>query len=85
MLGSAVSLEDLSPSRFFFFFYSEQQTNPTECQRLNNHDGKNPCVCCRLIMHTKALMSSEDKLCISVLRTLQEMLIRTLDFDEKVT
>lgn len=35
-------------------------------------------------MHTKALMSSEDKLCISVLRTLQEMLIRTLDFDEKV-
>uniref|UniRef100_A0A3P8WR32 Inositol 1,4,5-trisphosphate receptor n=1 Tax=Cynoglossus semilaevis TaxID=244447 RepID=A0A3P8WR32_CYNSE len=37
----------------------------------------------KLIMHTKALMSSEDKLCISVLRTLQEMLIRTLDFDEK--
>lgn len=40
MLGSAVSLEDLSPSRFFFFFCSDQQTNPTECQRLNNHDGK---------------------------------------------
>lgn len=39
----------------------------------------------RLIQHTKALMSSEEKLCIKVLRTLQEMLIRTLDFDEKVT
>ena len=38
----------------------------------------------RLIQHTKALMSSEEKLCIKVLRTLQEMLIRTLDFDEKV-
>ncbi|KAG7242347.1 hypothetical protein INR49_023906 [Caranx melampygus] len=37
----------------------------------------------RLIQHTKALMSSEEKLCIKVLRTLQEMLIRTLDFDEK--
>lgn len=49
------------------------------------------CVCvflsmcvCRLIQHTKALMSAEEKLCIKVLRTLQEMLIRTLDFDEKV-
>uniref|UniRef100_A0A4W5KAJ3 Inositol 1,4,5-trisphosphate receptor n=1 Tax=Hucho hucho TaxID=62062 RepID=A0A4W5KAJ3_9TELE len=38
----------------------------------------------KLIQHTKALMSSEEKLCIKVLRTLQEMLIRTLDFDEKV-
>ncbi|TNN35213.1 Inositol 1,4,5-trisphosphate receptor type 3 [Liparis tanakae] len=28
-------------------------------------------------------MSSEEKLCIKVLRTLQEMLIRNLDFDEK--
>ncbi|XP_030639388.1 inositol 1,4,5-trisphosphate-gated calcium channel ITPR3 [Chanos chanos] len=37
----------------------------------------------KLIMHTKALMNSEEKLCIKVLRTLQEMLIRTLDFDEK--
>uniref|UniRef100_A0A8C4NXU7 Inositol 1,4,5-trisphosphate receptor n=1 Tax=Dicentrarchus labrax TaxID=13489 RepID=A0A8C4NXU7_DICLA len=37
----------------------------------------------KLIQHTKALMSSEEKLCIKVLRTLQEMLIRTLDFDEK--
>uniref|UniRef100_M4AG82 Inositol 1,4,5-trisphosphate receptor n=1 Tax=Xiphophorus maculatus TaxID=8083 RepID=M4AG82_XIPMA len=36
-----------------------------------------------LIQHTKALMSAEEKLCIKVLRTLQEMLIRTLDFDEK--
>lgn len=39
----------------------------------------------RLIQHTKALMSAEEKLCIKVLRTLQEMLIRTLDFDEKVS
>ncbi|KAF7210487.1 transcript variant X2 [Nothobranchius furzeri] len=37
----------------------------------------------KLIQHTKTLMSSEEKLCIKVLRTLQEMLIRTLDFDEK--
>ncbi|XP_077411026.1 inositol 1,4,5-trisphosphate-gated calcium channel ITPR3 isoform X3 [Vanacampus margaritifer] len=37
----------------------------------------------KLIQHTKALMSSEEKLCIKVLRTLQEMLIRKLDFDEK--
>uniref|UniRef100_A0A3B3ZTM5 Inositol 1,4,5-trisphosphate receptor n=1 Tax=Periophthalmus magnuspinnatus TaxID=409849 RepID=A0A3B3ZTM5_9GOBI len=36
-----------------------------------------------LIQHTKALMSSEEKLCIKVLKTLQEMLIRTFDFDEK--
>lgn len=42
------------------------------------------CVCIRLIQHTKALMSAEEKLCIKVLRILQEMLIRTLDFDEKV-
>uniref|UniRef100_A0A3P9IE27 Inositol 1,4,5-trisphosphate receptor n=1 Tax=Oryzias latipes TaxID=8090 RepID=A0A3P9IE27_ORYLA len=37
----------------------------------------------KLIQHTKALMSTEEKLCIKVLKTLQEMLIRTLDFDEK--
>ncbi|XP_029290994.1 inositol 1,4,5-trisphosphate-gated calcium channel ITPR3 isoform X3 [Cottoperca gobio] len=37
----------------------------------------------KLIQHTKALMCAEEKLCIKVLRTLQEMLIRTLDFDEK--
>ncbi|XP_029011065.1 inositol 1,4,5-trisphosphate receptor type 3 isoform X2 [Betta splendens] len=37
----------------------------------------------KLVQHTKALMSSEEKLCIKVLRTLQEMLIRTLDFDDK--
>ncbi|XP_072305545.1 inositol 1,4,5-trisphosphate-gated calcium channel ITPR3 [Eucyclogobius newberryi] len=37
----------------------------------------------KLIKHTKTLMSSEEKLCIKVLKTLQEMLIRTLDFDEK--
>ncbi|KAM6930006.1 inositol 1,4,5-trisphosphate-gated calcium channel ITPR3 [Lycodopsis pacificus] len=37
----------------------------------------------KLIQHTKTLMSAEEKLCIKVLKTLQEMLIRTLDFDEK--
>ncbi|KAM9828211.1 inositol 1,4,5-trisphosphate-gated calcium channel ITPR3 isoform 3-T4 [Syngnathus typhle] len=37
----------------------------------------------KLIQHTKTLMSSDEKLCIKVLKTLQEMLIRTLDFDEK--
>ncbi|KAJ3609453.1 hypothetical protein NHX12_023974, partial [Muraenolepis orangiensis] len=37
----------------------------------------------KLIKHTMALMSSEEKLCIKVLRTLQEMLIRTLEFDDK--
>uniref|UniRef100_A0A3Q3WHC1 Inositol 1,4,5-trisphosphate receptor n=1 Tax=Mola mola TaxID=94237 RepID=A0A3Q3WHC1_MOLML len=37
----------------------------------------------KLIQHTKALMSAEEKLCIKVLRILQEMLIRTLDIDEK--
>lgn len=39
----------------------------------------------RLIQHTKALMNSDEKLCIKVLRTLQEMLIREMDFDEKVS
>lgn len=38
----------------------------------------------RLIQHTKSLMSSEEKLCIKVLRTLQEMLIHTYNFDDKV-
>ncbi|XP_028652407.1 inositol 1,4,5-trisphosphate receptor type 3 [Erpetoichthys calabaricus] len=37
----------------------------------------------KLIEHTKALMSSDEKLCIKVLRTLQEMLLRKYDFDEK--
>ncbi|KAK0153640.1 Inositol 1,4,5-trisphosphate receptor type 3 [Merluccius polli] len=37
----------------------------------------------KLIQHTMALMSVEEKLCIKVLRTLQEMLIRTLEFDDK--
>ncbi|XP_036388451.1 inositol 1,4,5-trisphosphate receptor type 3 isoform X2 [Megalops cyprinoides] len=37
----------------------------------------------KLIQHTKALMGSEEKLCIKVLRTLQKMLIRTFDFDER--
>ncbi|XP_068602386.1 inositol 1,4,5-trisphosphate-gated calcium channel ITPR3 [Brachionichthys hirsutus] len=37
----------------------------------------------KLIQHTKDLMSTEEKLCIKVLRILQEMLIRTLEFDDK--
>ncbi|KAI7798187.1 putative inositol 1, partial [Triplophysa rosa] len=37
----------------------------------------------KLIQHTKALMNSDEKLCIKVLRTLQEMLIREMDFDDK--
>ncbi|TRY82341.1 hypothetical protein DNTS_000065, partial [Danionella cerebrum] len=37
----------------------------------------------KLIQHTKALMNTDEKLCIKVLRTLQNMLIRDLDFDEK--
>ncbi|XP_056279702.1 inositol 1,4,5-trisphosphate receptor type 3 isoform X2 [Pseudoliparis swirei] len=37
----------------------------------------------KLIQHTNTLMNAEEKLCIKVLRTLQEMLIRNLDFDEK--
>lgn len=38
----------------------------------------------RLIQHTKSLMNSDESLCIKVLKTLQEMLIRNLEFDEKV-
>lgn len=38
----------------------------------------------RLIQHTKSLMNSDENLCIKVLKTLQRMLIRSLDFDEKV-
>uniref|UniRef100_A0A8B9LAA6 Inositol 1,4,5-trisphosphate receptor n=1 Tax=Astyanax mexicanus TaxID=7994 RepID=A0A8B9LAA6_ASTMX len=38
----------------------------------------------KLIQHTKALMSADEKLCIKVLTTLQKMLIRTLDFNERV-
>ncbi|KAM4609857.1 LOW QUALITY PROTEIN: inositol 1,4,5-trisphosphate-gated calcium channel ITPR3-like [Polymixia lowei] len=37
----------------------------------------------KLIQHTKQLMTTDEKLCIKVLKTLQEMLIRTLEFDEK--
>ncbi|KAJ8257213.1 hypothetical protein GJAV_G00183130 [Gymnothorax javanicus] len=37
----------------------------------------------KLIQHTKDLMDPEEKLCIKVLRILQEMLIRTLDFDDR--
>lgn len=74
MLGSAVSLEGSSPSRSRFI---HREPDMEEMGLM--------CVfVCRLIQHTKALMSAEEKLCIKVLRILQEMLIRTLDFDEKV-
>lgn len=42
------------------------------------------CLSFRLIQHTKSLMNSDENLCIKVLKTLQEMLIRNMDFDEKV-
>lgn len=42
------------------------------------------CLSSRLIQHTKSLMNSDENLCLEVLKTLQEMLIRSLDFDEKV-
>lgn len=38
----------------------------------------------RLIQHTKSLMNSDENLCTKVLKTLQEMLIRNMEFDEKV-
>ena len=35
-----------------------------------------PRFCPRLIRHTKGLMESEEKLCVKVLRTLQQMLLK---------
>ncbi|CAI9572360.1 unnamed protein product, partial [Staurois parvus] len=37
----------------------------------------------KLIQHTKNLMSSEEKLCIKVLRTLQQMLMKKNDYEER--
>ncbi|KAM9292317.1 inositol 1,4,5-trisphosphate-gated calcium channel ITPR3 isoform 2-T2 [Gastrophryne carolinensis] len=37
----------------------------------------------KLIQHTKNLMSSEEKLCIKVLRTLQQMLMKKNNFEER--
>lgn len=75
MLDSAASLEGSSPSR-----------SRVMIRRLRRREAGIMYVFVhRLIQHTKALMSTEEKLCIKVLRILQEMLIRTLDFDEKVS
>lgn len=37
----------------------------------------------KLIQHTKNLMSSEEKLCIKVLRTLQQMLMKKNDYEDR--
>lgn len=75
MLDSAASPEGSSPSR-----------SRVMIRRLRRREAGIMYVFVhRLIQHTKALMSTEEKLCIKVLRILQEMLIRTLDFDEKVS
>lgn len=65
-------------------FYLKVGPLSLNSQQLRWAGGCNERALCRLIQHTKALMSTEEKLCIKVLKTLQEMLIRTLDFDEKV-
>lgn len=39
----------------------------------------------RLIQHTKDLMESEEKLCIKVLRTLQQMLMKRNKYGERVS
>lgn len=44
-----------------------------------------PCLLPRLIKHTKKLMDKEEKLCIKVLQTLQEMLDKKENFDELVS
>lgn len=43
------------------------------------------CLCPRLIRHTKGLMESEEKLCVKVLRTLQQMLLKKNKFGERVS
>ncbi|MCI4380792.1 hypothetical protein PGIGA_G00244100 [Pangasianodon gigas] len=54
---------------------------------LEGTDARNRCesggFISKLIQHTKSLMNSDETLCIKVLKTLQEMLIRNMDFDEK--
>ncbi|XP_062854471.1 inositol 1,4,5-trisphosphate receptor type 3 [Trichomycterus rosablanca] len=54
---------------------------------LDGSDARNRCesggFISKLIQHTKKLMNSDEKLCIKVLKILQEMLIRNMDFDDK--
>lgn len=42
-------------------------------------------LCSRLIRHTKGLMESEEKLCVKVLRTLQQMLQKKSKFGDRVS
>lgn len=44
-----------------------------------------PLVCARLVQHTKDLMETEEKLCIKVLRTLQQMLVKRNKYGERVS
>lgn len=39
----------------------------------------------RLIQHTKDLMETEEKLCVKVLRTLQQMLLKKTKYGERVS
>lgn len=39
----------------------------------------------RLIQHTKDLMQSEEKLCVKVLRTLQQMLLKKAKYGDRVS
>lgn len=39
----------------------------------------------RLIQHTKDLMETEEKLCVKVLRTLQQMLVKKTKYGERVS
>lgn len=39
----------------------------------------------RLIQHTKNLMESEEKLCVKVLRTLQQMLLKKTKYGDRVS
>lgn len=43
------------------------------------------CFCHRLIRHTKGLMESEEKLCVKVLRTLQQMLQKKSKYGDRVS
>lgn len=44
-----------------------------------------PRFCPRLIRHTKGLMESEEKLCVKVLRTLQQMLLKKSKYGDRVS
>lgn len=44
-----------------------------------------PSAVARLIQHTKDLMESEEKLCVKVLRTLQQMLLKKTKYGDRVS